>query len=794
MGSKFNSKAECLQGISRSVSVFQVPLLMTFSVLEFYQRSTEFLDKIARYFDEGMIAVRSSAGDEDGDTASAAGMYTSLLNIPANDSGAVSAAIELVIDSYRQRRECGQRDQVIVQEMVSAPSLSGVIFTHELNTGAPYYVINYDDCSGMTNTVTAGDGEYANRTLYVHRGSLRAVRSERFKVLLEAVQELEVIMGSQFLDIEFAMGADLTPYLLQVREITTLPNWNRALSKKIDSYLMGIRTFLTQRFKRASGVFGETTVLSQMSDWNPAEIIGRAPRALSFSLYQKLITNAAWLEARKAMGYATPYGQPLMVSLAGQPFIDTRLSFHSYLPAGLSQYTAEKLVNVWVERLSTQPELHDKIEFDVAITTYSFDIDSRIDVLIGDKLSSEQVAEFKALLHTQAQTLISTQQGSSLAQAMEAIDYLDVRQNEFLISAADESMSSCLLSIIHDCIKLGTTPFSILARHGFIAKILLSSMQCCGVLSVEDVNNFQASIHTVASDLVDDMYELDMGNMSIGDILSRYGHLRPGTYDILSLRYDQMEEFGRDSGGKIHKRDICHFVLSEQKKQQVNQLLAEHQFSHLGADGFFEYCRQAIVGREYGKFIFTKSVSIILELIADFGNLHGLSREEMSHVPLQALLSIATESIDCGIEEYLRDISQRNCEKHAFSIAIRLPQVLFDLEGVHVVPFQVSHPNFITNRKVTAPKEFIDSHTCSKGLFGKVVMIENADPGFDWIFAQNIVGLVTKFGGANSHMAIRCAEFSIPAAIGCGEQRFEALLKGKYILLDATSGLVKSMD
>ena len=24
------------------------------------------------------------------------------------------------------------------------------------------------------------------------------------------------------------------------------------------------------------------------------------------------------------------------------------------------------------------------------------------------------------------------------------------------------------------------------------------------------------------------------------------------------------------------------------------------------------------------------------------------------------------------------------------------------------------------------------------------------------------------YGGANSHMAIRCAEFNIPAAIGCG--------------------------
>ena len=42
-----------------------------------------------------------------------------------------------------------------------------------------------------------------------------------------------------------------------------------------------------------------------------------------------------------------------------------------------------------------------------------------------------------------------------------------------------------------------------------------------------------------------------------------------------------------------------------------------------------------------------------------------------------------------------------------------------------------------------------------------------------------------KIWWGNSHMAIRCAEFGIPAAIGCGEQRFDSLLKATHILLDA---------
>ena len=63
-------------------------------------------------------------------------------------------------------------------------------------------------------------------------------------------------------------------------------------------------------------------------------------------------------------------------------------------------------------------------------------------------------------------------------------------------------------------------------------------------------------------------------------------------------------------------------------------------------------------------------------------------------------------------------------------------------------------------------------------------MIESADPGFDWIFSHNISGLVTKFGGANSHMTIRCAEFELPAAIGCGGKLFDQLRNSKVIELN----------
>ena len=58
----------------------------------------------------------------------------------------------------------------------------------------------------------------------------------------------------------------------------------------------------------------------------------------------------------------------------------------------------------------------------------------------------------------------------------------------------------------------------------------------------------------------------------------------------------------------------------------------------------------------------------------------------------------------------------------------------------------------------------------------------------------NILGLVTKFGGINSHMAIRCSELSIPAVIGCGEQIFSDIISDqkKEIFIDCSASLIYS--
>ncbi len=789
------TKAQTLEYVSTKLTLFRVPELIYFTIANFRKAPFDTIEKINSTFSGRTIAVRSSAADEDGVSNAAAGEYESVLNVLSNDSESLLRAIQTVIRSIELKRECSLKDEIIIQEMVAKSNMSGVIFTHDLNTGAPYYVINYDDASGLTNTVTSGDNEYANRTLYVYRKSLTSLRSNRFYDLLNATLELEEMLDTEFLDIEFALDCNLKPCLLQVRPITTQKIWDKSVSKEIDNTLIGVQSFIQSRFDPQLGVYGETTVLGQMPDWNPVEMIGRAPRALAFSLYKLLITDNAWRIAREKMGYAVPKGQPLMVSLAGQPFIDTRLSFHSFLPKSVSPKIGTKLVNVWLDRLKNQPALHDKVEFDVAITTFSFDIDDKIERLIGPELSDQEKADFKGALLQQTRVLLMEDGDYSLKDAIGKLEELTVKQTRYKQIPHRKNLSD-IFNLIDDCIHLGTIPFSILARHGFIAKTILLSLVELNIFSSDDADRFQSSFKTVASEFVDDGQELKQGRLSESKFLLKYGHLRPGTYDILSPRYDQMGDSIVGAGINKMNSTSTTFTLSTKQKEEINYQLTREGFYNMDADGLMEYIRVATVGREYGKFVFSRTVSDILELIASYGENNGLNRDQMSHIGINDLLDITQKSRSSRLPDYLLNVSESNAKLHSLSRSIRLPQVLFDEAGVFVVPFQVSTPNFITNKNITAPILSLDSRVDVDVslLHEKIILIESADPGFDWIFAQNIGGLITKYGGANSHMAIRCAEFGIPAAIGCGEQRFEAIRKFDRCFLDCASGLIDSLN
>ena len=172
------TKAQTLKLLHGRLKNAQVCDSFITTVNEWKLSEKKVIQKIQSELNNQTLIIRSSALNEDGLFTSMAGAFDSVKNVDSQNNKKLISGIDDVIQSYGDN--CNPGNEVLIQPMVPDVSMSGVVFTHELNFGSPYYVINYDDISGLTDTVTSGDGEYANRTIYIHRNALNTIRSKRF--------------------------------------------------------------------------------------------------------------------------------------------------------------------------------------------------------------------------------------------------------------------------------------------------------------------------------------------------------------------------------------------------------------------------------------------------------------------------------------------------------------------------------------------------------------------------------------------------------------------------------------
>jgi hypothetical protein len=227
-----------------------------------------------------------------------------------------------------------------------------------------------------------------------------------------------------------------------------------------------------------------------------------------------------------------------------------------------------------------------------------------------------------------------------------------------------------------------------------------------------------------------------------------------------------------------------HFELSVRARGDIDSLLAEAGYG-VSAEDLLDYIAAAIRLRESAKFHFSHNISDALSAISAWGEEVGLTRDELSYLSIESVLSPDPRN-------YRNEIEQAKA-RYRTTRAMRLSHLLTMPEDAYVVRLPLGQPNFITHKAITAPAVVLEPGV-TRPIEGAIVLIESADPGFDWIFLHRIAGLVTKYGGANSHMAIRCAEFGLPAAIGCGERAFSSLAKARVIELNPGGRAVRAVN
>ena len=204
---------------------------------------------------------------------------------------------------------------------------------------------------------------------------------------------------------------------------------------------------------------------------------------------------------------------------------------------------------------------------------------------------------------------------------------------------------------------------------------------------------------------------------------------------------------------------------------------------------FLNFLQTSLSQREYLKFEFTRNVSDAIELIAKVGKIFGFSREEMAHLDLKTIFSHKKINKNQLKLKWKKMIEKERKIKNINSF-LQLPPIILSEEDFEKITYFVAKPNFVTNKSITKNVVILDKHEIKKNLHDKIVVTEQADPGFDWIFTHNPAGLITKYGGVASHMAIRCSEIGLPAAIGCGELIYNQLVYSSKILLDCKNNQI----
>ena len=771
------TKGDTLARLSNASDSFVVQDQVQLTRSEWQQSRQKELNSTLERFGPQDLIVRSNSSQEDTFDQSRAGVFESVLDV--SGAKALERAISSVFGSYGDAR---LSDSVLIQPMVANIRSAGVCFTRQLRSGSPWYSFNYSE-DGKGDTVTSGKSE-TNELVFVRRSSkeLDAVPRD-VQPIFRAVQEIEKLLAYDSLDIEYAIDQSGIVHILQVRPLTV------ETSAEDDDALFDISIEKAKkqlnRLSRSS--VGSRVILSNMSDWNPAEIIGAAPRALSESIYRYLVTDQTWAIPRYEMGNRDLRAVPLVRSIAGRPYVDAVASISSFIPRSVDDVLADRLIMFFSDYLVENPHLHDKIEFEVMPTCLDLGFDKWANRLKEAGFSSVDIKTYrKALGDVTSDTVrhgviaklmkpILDLEGSQMKRLEIGLDFLEDEWPHLLRQAQIE----------------GVLPFAHVARCAFIATSFLKSALEIGIISREGYEGFFSSVFTVSQELARDREAENLDRLIV-----RFGHLRPGTYEITSPAYSTNPTmyFGHSFPPEAAAKPQ-HDIWENEKQAVFEGLVREKLFSNFEhAESFM---RQAIEAREYAKFVFSRNVSWALDGIARYGESMGLSREALSHVPVMSLLR-AYESQEAlsQMRSQLEQISHAEKKKWAVASAAVLPNVLVSPSQLDAFSALHELPNFVGSGRVVAMAIYLEASESSSlpNLSEKIVLIKSADPGFDWVFSAGIAGLITEYGGANSHMAIRAAEFGIPGAIGVGTGLFEELRKFRTIQLSPEELKIRGVE
>lgn len=729
----YKNKAKNLEFVKNNSNI-KIPYFKEIAFDDF-----ENIEETLGKFSEQII-IRSNSSKEDTDETSSAGKFLSIGPIEKNDISLVKKSWNEVLQSYEKE----DNNTVIFQDYVDGAKSVSVLTSYKVGTDSPYRTFS-TYYGSQTDAVTSGRYNKI-KNFFIHR-SLNNL-PEKFKEyykFFKIQNQLENLFGNKQLDIEIVTDQKEEPLLLQVR-----PLMGKVIKKEP---IMVERSVIDENVKRYKELipttddrFGTNQIYSNMSDMNPAEMIGKKPDNIAFGLYRFMFTDTTWNKQRGEFGYRIYSGGKLMELFNNVAYINVNHSLNSFLTRNIKNETCEKIINYQLNKLETYPHLHDSIEFDISRSSYTFETDEKFGEEYKNIIDRKEIIQWhhdlieidsfnSSTLHKNNEIILD-----AFSKLDDSFQYLDKENIKF----------------VRDNMAL---PFTHHSRLGFVYFAQLNNFLKNGVINEEEKQNLLLSVNSISTKMKQDAYRVKTGDISLNDFLILYGHVRAGNYNLSSSNLKSNISFA-ESLINTSNEPTPSEPLKIDIFKKIDDYFNLNKISYT-SENWVEMFQLAVSTRENSKFYYTKGID---------GILNEIEEKDISDRELFQLLDFEYNDMNTFNQKIVDTL---------------MPDVVTSSDDFYAYEEMNKDGNYIGQGTVTGEILFLDGTENNKNnLDDKIIVIPAADPGWDWIFNYKIKSLITEFGGPNSHMAIRCAEHNIPAILGIGEKNFSAILNSKNLVVD----------
>ena len=297
------------------------------------------------------------------------------------------------------------------------------------------------------------------------------------------------------------------------------------------------------------------------------------------------------------------------------------------------------------------------------------------------------------------------------------------------------------------------------------------------------------SINTISKHIKVDSSDIWKNSNSKKKFLQKYGHLRPLTYSISSKNYRENLKKYFPVNLDRKRNEYKKFNLNRVKYKKIDKIIKKEKLNFSSKD-LIKFIKESIKLREYGKYVFSKCIDEIFVNLIELAKEIKIKRNEIDYIDINSILKAYNNLKSDKLAFELKKQVTENKIKEKISKKINLPDVITSEREIFSFETASSRGNFFSDKTVTASCTYYKESLSDEKLKNKIIMIENADPGYDFIFNKRISGLITKYGGANSHMSIRCMEENLPACIGVGDTEFNVLKNSKIIELNCGQKII----